>query len=87
VQQGAVADRDLITERGGMGPAHHVHDTAILDICPSTDPDTVHITAEDGVHPDAAVVADNDVADDLGTLVDKRGRCHARMNGLIRAQH
>ena len=35
----------------------------------------VHVAADDRVHPDAAFLADDDVADDLGAVVDEgRGR-------------
>ena len=38
---------------------------------PPADPDPVHVAADDGVHPDAALLADLDVADHLRAVVDE----------------
>ena len=57
-----------------MRLAHHVHERQVLDVRPRADADGVHVAADDDVHPDAALGADVDVADDLGADVDERGR-------------
>ena len=40
---------------------------------PAADADAVHVAADDDAHPDAALFADLDVADDLGAVVDEGG--------------
>ena len=78
---------DLVTERRGVSPPHHVHDAPILDVCASPNLDAVDVASQNGVHPNAAVGADNDIADDLGTLIDESGRCNARIHGPVRSEH
>ena len=41
----------------------------------------------DGVHPDAALLADLDVADDLGAVVDEGRLMHHRKAPLIAPKH
>jgi hypothetical protein len=47
----------------------------------------VHVTADDRTHPDAALLADFDVADHLGAVVDERGRMNARVHAAVRPEH
>ena len=46
---------------------------AILNVGVVADANFVHVAAQDGVHPDAGVLAEDDVADELGGLVDIAG--------------
>ena len=39
-----VADRHVVAERRGVGPAHHVHDTSVLDVRASSNADAVDVT-------------------------------------------
>ena len=64
--------------RGGMRAAHHVNDGAVLNVRAIADPDRVDVAANDDVHPDAALLANLDVADDLSALVDIGGRMDFR---------
>src|SRR3954467_14202953 len=59
-----VADYDAILI------AHAVQDRAILDAGILSDLDGVNVSADDGVHPDAGVFANGDVADDLRGVVE-----------------
>ena len=60
-----------------MRVRHHVDDRPVLDVGARADADPVHVAADDDVHPDAALRADLDVADDLGAVVDEGGRMDA----------
>ncbi len=51
------------------------------------DPDPVHVAADDGAHPDAALFADFDVADHLGAVVDEGGGVDARGRPAEGAKH
>ena len=71
----------------GVRPAHDVHDRAVLNVAPAPDPDAVHVAADHGIHPDAARLANLDVADDLGALVHVRRLVHHRKAPLIAPKH
>ena len=51
------------------------------------DADAVHVAADHDIHPDAARLADLDIADDLGALVHERRRMHDRKAPLIAPKH
>ena len=53
----------------------------------ATDPDDIDVAPDDHVHPDAAFVANLDVADDLGTVVDVGGRVNARQPTAVGTEH
>ena len=67
--------------------AHDVNDGAVLNIGPIANPNRVDVAADDDVHPDAALLADLHVPDDLGALVDERSRMNVREDGPERAEH
>ena len=71
----------------GMGPGHDVDDGAVLDVRAAADANPVHVAADDDRHPDAALLADLDVADDLRAVVDERGRVDARKRVAERPEH
>jgi len=64
-----------------------VEHTAILHVGVFANADGKHVTADDGVHPDAGVFTYFDVADDLGGLIDITRIVNARRDPLIRAKH
>ena len=47
----------------------------------------VDIAADDGAHPDAALLADFDVADDLRAVVDEDRGMNARKLTAVGAKH
>ena len=58
----------------GVDVAHAtVEDGAVLDVGVGADADGVDVTADDGVHPDAGALAEDDVADNLGGEIDIAG--------------
>ena len=77
-----MANGNLVADRRRVGATHHVHDTPVLNIRTSTNHDTVDVSSQNGVHPNAAVVAD-----DLGTMIDEGGRRNTRVDGPVRPEH
>jgi len=71
VDDGGVPNRHVIADRRRMRVLHDMNDRSVLHIGPAADTDAVHVTANDDHHPDAALFADLDVADDLGAVVDE----------------
>jgi hypothetical protein len=65
-----VADGHLVADDQWMGIVGAMEHTEILHISPVTDPDIVHVPANDSVKPDAAVLAHHDIADDDTGLFD-----------------
>ena len=51
------------------------------------DADLMDIAAEDGVHPDARVFADDDVADELGGVIDVTGFGKLGGDAFVGADH
>jgi len=70
VDCGVVADGDHLADVDGVEVAHAVEDGAVLDIGFCADADGVDVAADDGVHPDAGVLTEDDVADDLCAWID-----------------
>ena len=75
VDDGAVADRDVIFDRvGEAGVA--VDDGAVLDVDALADGDGGDVAADDGAEPDAGVGAEADVGGDGGVVGEVRaGGC------------
>jgi len=73
VDGGVVADGDSVADEDGVAIFHAVEHGAVLDVGAGADADLVDVAAEDGVHPDGGVLAEDDVADDLGGDVDVGG--------------
>jgi len=66
---------------------HAVEDAVVLNVGVVADANLVDIAAEDGVHPDAGVFAEDDVADDLGGVVDVAGVRKLGRDALVGADH
>ena len=84
VQPCTIAPWPIVTSSpiaGRMRVVHDVHDGAVLDVRALADADVVHVAANDGVHPDAALGADLDVANHLRAVVDERGRMRRPAGG------
>ena len=73
VEDGVVADRDVVADIDAILFFHAVERAAVLNIGIVPDANLVHVAAQHGVHPDAGVLAENHVADDLGRVVDVAG--------------
>jgi hypothetical protein len=66
VEDDVVADRDVVADVNAVLLFHSVEDAAVLNIGVVTDANFVDVTTEHGVHPDAGMLAKNNVADKLG---------------------
>jgi hypothetical protein len=63
-----------------------VEDAVVLNVGIVADADLVNVAAEDGVHPDAGVFAEDDVADELGGFVDIAGVGELWGDALVRGR-
>src|ERR671920_405074 len=77
----------LVADRRGVRTAHHVDDGAVLHVAAAPDPDAVHVAADHHVHPDAARLAQLDIADDLCAGIHIGRGVHPRMHPLVAAEH
>ncbi len=66
---------------------HAVEDAVVLDVGVVADANLVDIAAEDGVHPDAGVLAYDYVADELGGVVDVSGFGELGGDAFVGADH
>jgi Radical SAM superfamily len=68
VQYGSVTDRDVVAQDQRTLVPHGVTDAAILEVGVLPYANDVAITADNAVEPEARIIADFDVTDDLGAL-------------------
>jgi hypothetical protein len=64
-----------------------VKHAAILHVGVFADADGKDVAADNGIHPDAGIFADLDVANDLGGFIDIARIVNAGRDPLIRAKH
>jgi len=64
-----------------------VEDGVVLNVGVVADADLVDVAAEDGVHPDAGMLADDDVANELRGIVDVAGFGELRGDAFVGADH
>src|SRR6185437_10012812 len=75
VHRRVVANRHQLAHNDRVEVAHSVEHGAVLHVALCADADGVHVAAHDGVHPDAGLLAEHDIADDLRGGIDvTRGR-------------
>ena len=82
-----MADGDLIADDQGMGVVGDMEYAEVLHIRSVADPDRVHVPANDGMEPHAAVLAQHHIADDNAGLFDKAGDGNGRFEALKCADH
>lgn len=82
-----MADGHLVADDERMGVMGDMEYTEVLHIRPVTNPNGVHIPANDGMEPDAAVLAQHDIADDDAGFLDKAGRRNGGFDSLKCADH
>ena len=70
-----------------MRVVRHMEHAEILHVRSVTDSDMVHVPANDGMEPDAAVLAQHHIADDNAGLFDKAGCGNGRLDTLECADH
>jgi hypothetical protein len=67
--------------------AHPMQDCTILHIALCADADGVDIAPEDGIHPDAGVLAQSDVSDELSGVIDVAACWNNWSYALVDADH
>src|SRR5208337_2626935 len=87
VQDGIVSHADVVADEDAVLFLHAVEDTVVLNVGIVADADLVDVAAKDGVHPDAGVFAEDDVADELGGVVDVAGVGELGSDALVGADH
>src|SRR5258708_10782428 len=73
VEDGVVSHCDIVAHVNAVLSFHAVEDGVVLNVGIMADTDVLYVAPEYGVHPDARVLADNDVAAELGGVVDVAG--------------
>jgi hypothetical protein len=87
VEDGVVAYGDIVADVDAVLFFHAVEDAVVLNVGIVADADLMYIAAEDRVHPDAGVFAENDVADELGGVVDVAGVGELGSDAFVGADH
>src|SRR5262249_22988443 len=82
-----VSDGDIFSEVHAVFLFHAVQDATVLHVGVRTDADLMHITAQDCVHPDAGVLAEHHVTDDLRRYIDETGCRDGGSFSFERANH
>ena len=87
VEDGVVAYGDIVANVDAVLFFHAVEDAVVLNVGIVADADLVDVAAEHRVHPDAGVFAENDVADELGGVVDVAGVGELGSDAFVGADH
>jgi len=87
VDGGVVADGDPISDDHRVLIALAVEDGAVLNVGVRAYADRIDVAAKDGVHPDAGVFAELDVADKLCGVIDIAACRDGRIVALPSANH
>ena len=82
-----MADRDVIADVDSEFSFHAMEDAVVLNVGVVADAYLVDVAAEDGVHPDAGVFADDNVSDELGGVVDVGGVGDLGSDALVGSNH
>jgi len=87
VKYSVVAYGDIVANVDAILFFHAVENAVVLNVGIVADSDLVNVAAEDRVHPDAGVFAKNDVADELGGVVDVAGVGELGSDAFVGADH
>src|SRR5437667_11278507 len=66
---------------------HSMEHAAILHVGMRADPDGMHVAAQHRIHPDAGILAENYISDDLRRLIHIAGIRNRRHDAFVRADH
>ncbi len=83
----AVAYGDVVAEVDSKFFFHAVEDAVVLDVGIVADANLMDVAAKDGVHPNAGVLAEHDVADELGRVVYVAGVGELGSDALVGSDH
>ena len=84
---GVVADGDHLADDDRVDVAHAVENGAVLHVGFSSDADGIDVSADDGVHPDAGLFSEHDVADNLCGWIDIASFADDRHFALVTPNH
>ena len=87
VEDGVVAHGNIVANVDAVLFFHAVEDAVVLNVGIVAHADLVYVAAEDGVHPDTGVLADDDVTDELGGVVDVAGFGELGSDAFVGADH
>jgi hypothetical protein len=87
VEYSVVANGDIVANEDAVFSFHAMEDAVVLNVGVVADADLVNVAAEDRVHPDAGVLAEDDVANELGRVVDVAGVGELGSDAFVRADH
>lgn len=87
VQRDGVADGDPLAEDDLVLVAHAVQHAVVLDVGVGAHADGGHVAAQHGAHPDARVLAEGDIADELRGFVHVGRLGDARRDAFVIADH
>lgn len=82
-----IPDGDFVADSRCVRFPHDVNDGAVLDVRAAADANPVHVAANDDAHPDAALVANLNVANDLRAVVDIGSRMDAGQPPAVGPKH
>ena len=87
VEYSVMANGDIVANVNAVLFFHTMEHAVVLNVGIVADADLVDVAAEDRVHPDAGVFAENDVADELGGVVDVAGVGELGSDAFVGADH
>src|SRR5262249_51209694 len=87
VQGHRVPDGHVFTKENTVLVFHSMQHAAILNVRVGADADGVYVAAHHSVHPDARVLTQHDIADDLRRLVDIAGGRDGWRNTFVGSDH
>jgi hypothetical protein len=82
-----VPDGHFVFEDGRVRAVRDVDDGSILNVCAIADAYMENIAAHDRVEPDARLLADVHIADDLRALFDESRRMNLRVRAAKWSNH
>ena len=82
-----MADGHLIADDERVGAVGNVQHAEVLHVGPVANPDIMHIPANHGMEPDAALFAQYDIPDDNPGLFDKTGGWDSGFDALKSTDH
>jgi len=87
VDCGIVTNGDHFSDDDGIQVPHAVQHCTILHIAFCSDANRIHISAYYGVHPDAGLLTENDVSDDLCGRIDVAACWYGGSYSLVGPNH
>ena len=87
VYRGVVANGDPLSDVNGVEIAHAVENGAVLTVRACAAANGVHVSAHDGIHPDARLLSEYNVSDDLSAGIDVTAGWYGGPHSLVATNH